>query len=117
MAKENNHTPTGIRIVGSYENERNAEASNLIKDILREVFQCGDVIVAHHLVYIVTEHRDGFEYQIVEEIPAVDTLIFEHRIAKKLWGDQWQDVLIQLALEPVATRDRLLAKLYYGRNK
>lgn len=73
-----------------------------------------DVIIAHHLVFVTEERReDGFVYQIVEEIPAADTLIFDHEIARRLWGSQWREVLKALALEPSETRDNLL-KTYFN---
>lgn len=109
-------TPTGLRIEGGYENDRNAEGSQMFKDIIREAFGVTDVIIAHHLVYVSVDRRaDGFEYQVVQEIPAADTLIFDHDIAKKIFGDSYINVLCRLACEPVATRDKVLANLYYGR--
>ena len=113
--REKDFTPGGVKLSGSYENDRNADYSDLYKAIIREAFGVQDVIIAHHLVYVVVEKRDGFDYQIVEEIPAADTLIFDHDIAKKIWGDSWQRVLVKLAMEPCETRDDLLASFYYGR--
>lgn len=110
-------TPTGIKIEGQYENDRNAVSAELFKCIIREVYSVKDVIIAHHLVYVREETRgDGFKYQIVEEIPSADALIFDHDVAKKLWGDQWQFNLSRLALEPCDTRDALLAQLYHSRD-
>jgi uncharacterized membrane protein len=109
-------TPTGLKLEGPYENDRNAENSNLYKAIIREAFGVTDVICGHHLVYEVEDKRaDGFTYQIIEEIPSADALIFDHGVAKKLWGDNWQAHLTKLALEPTETRDKLLGELYYGR--
>lgn len=110
-------TETGLRIEGNYENQRNARNAELFKSVIREAFDVQDVIVAHHLVYVVEEtHEDDFKYQIVEEIPAADTLIFDHDIAKKIWGaDRYIIFLARLAAEPCATRDALFAKLYAQR--
>lgn len=105
------------RIEGSYENERNSKHSDLYKAIIKECFGVNDVIIAHHLVYVTTEIRDGFEYQIVEEVPSADCLIFDHDIARHIWGSNFKEILIKLALEPVETRDQLLSDLYYGRGK
>lgn len=113
MSTRDDYTPTGIRIEGSYENDRNAESGELFKAIIRECFGVSDVIIAHHLVYVTEEMRDGFAYQVVEEIPSADCLIFDHDIAEKVWGPNFKEVLVKLALEPVATRDKLLHKLYY----
>ncbi len=109
-------TPTGIRIEGPFENDRNTVWADLFKAIIRECFGVCDVIIGHHVVYQVAEHRpDGFVYQLVQEIPSADALIFNHDVARKLWGDAWEEILRVLACEPVVTRDALLAKFYYGR--
>lgn len=111
-------TPGGMKIEGAYENDRNAASSQLFKDIIREVYSVSDVIIAHHLVFVREEKRsDGFAYQIVEELPSADALIFSHECAKKLWPSTYLNVLGQLALEPPETRDALLSRLYYGRNE
>lgn len=115
--KDKDYTPAGTRIEGAYENDRNADSADLFKRIIREVYGVKDVIIAHHLVYVTEERRDGFNYQIVEEVPSADTLIFDHDVARRLWGARWREVLTQLALEPAATRDELLARLYDGRGE
>lgn len=116
MPTNNDFTPTGIKIEGAYENDRNGEHSALFKAIIRECFGVKDVICGHHLVYQIEEKReDGFTYTFVEEIPSADTLIFDHDVAKKLWGTDYLHNLIALACEPVETRDRLLKELYEGR--
>lgn len=118
MTTTADYTQTGLRIVGSFENDRNAESSQLFKDIIREVFNVTDVIIAHHLVYVIADkHPDGFDYQVVEEIPSADALIFNHDIARKLWGTYFMEILRHLACEPIETRDKVLGQLYYGRNK
>jgi hypothetical protein len=117
MPTNNDFTPTGIRIEGAYENDRNAENSDLYKAIIRECYGVEDVIIAHHLVYVTKEVRDGFEYQIVEEVPSADCLIFDHDVAERVWGPNFKDVLVKLALEPIKTRDKVLRELYYGRGK
>lgn len=109
-------TPTGIRLEGLYENDRNAESSDSFKMAIREVYGVQDVICAHHLVYVREDKRaDGFNYQVVEEIPSADALLFDHEAAKILWGDTWRAVLTSLALEPVETRDALFCKLLNAR--
>lgn len=112
-------TPTGLKLEGPYENDRNAVYSELYKAIIREAYGVKDVICAHHLVYVVVEHgADGFEYQRVQEVPSADTLIFDHDVAKKIWGEAlYKHVLIDLALQPIDKRDAYLADLYYNRGK
>ena len=126
MTTTNDFTPTGLKLEGAWENDRNAESRDLLKAIVREVYGADDVIVAHHIAYVAKEERTEkdehgidrqYHYETVEEIPSSDTLIFDHDVAKKLWGaDSWRINLTALALEPVETRNALLAKLYYGRN-
>lgn len=112
MMASKDYTPTGVRIEGTYENDRNADSAELFKAIIRKCYEVHDVIIAHHLVYVKVERReDGFEYQIVQEVPSADALIFDHAVAKALWPERWQEHLTKLALEPVETRDQLLAKL------
>jgi hypothetical protein len=114
--RSNDQTPTGLRLEGPYENDRNAEGAECFKAAIREAYGVQDVICAHHLVYVKEDKRqDGFVYQIVEEIPSADALLFDHDVIRKLFGDAWRDVLTRLALEPVETRDALFASLYNGR--
>lgn len=118
MGQEADFTSTGVKIEGSYENDRNAANSDLYKAMIRECFGVSDVIIAHHLVYVTSETRDGFQYQIVEEVPSADTLIFDHDVARRIWGPEaFLEVLRALACEPIKSRDSLLRKLYYGRGK
>jgi hypothetical protein len=118
MAMKDDFTVAGTKIEGQYENDRNAQFSSLYKAMIRECFGVSDVIIAHHLVYVTEEkHEDGFTYQVIEEVPSADTLIFDHDIARKIWGeDRFRDVLCRLALEPIETRDTLLERLYNGRS-
>lgn len=112
------YTPTGVKIEGAYENDRNAQSKQLFKDIIREVYGVTDVIIAHHLVYAKDERRsDGFNYEVVQEVPSADALIFDHTVAAKLWGPNFRMYLTKLALEPVETRDQLLSQMYYARGK
>lgn len=117
MEQSKDFTPTGVKIEGNYENDRNAASSQLFKDIIREACDGPkDVIIAHHLTYVKVDHRDGFDYQVVEEIPSADALIFDHDIAKKIWGeDDYIQVLKLLAMEPIASRDKMLGALFYSR--
>jgi hypothetical protein len=117
MSTSQDFTPTGVKIEGAYENDRNAENNELYKAIIREAYGVHDVIIAHHLVYVKVENRDGFDYQIIEEVPSADTLIFDHDVAQKIWGDKWQSILTILAMTPVAERDKLMGEFYYGRTK
>lgn len=104
--------PDGVKHFGNYENDRNAKYKDLYSDILKEFYGLNDdTIIAHHLC-ISQQIGDMF---IVQEIPSADTLIFDHEIAKKIWGVMWESCLKVLAVEPVDTRDDLLSTMYYGR--
>lgn len=120
MGTKNDFTSTGLCLEGPYENDRNGENSDLYKAIIREAFGVKDVICGHHLVYEIEDKRaDGFTYQIIEEIPSADALIFDHGVAKKIWGTNWQEVLIHLATVPVkgGERDKRLRELYFSRHR
>lgn len=116
MSMSKDFTEVGTRLEGAYENDRNTENSALYKAIIREVYGVTDVICGHHLVYQKEErHADGFTYTFVQEIPSADTLIFDHDVAKRLWGEQhYLQVLTKLATEPVESRDKLLGELFYS---
>jgi len=116
MTMATDFTPAGTKLEGAYENDRNGEHADVFKAIIREVYGVKDVICGHHLVYQVEEKRaDGFTYTFVEEVPSADTLIFDHDVARKIFGPDFKKQLIMLALEPIATRDAMLAKLYADR--
>lgn len=114
-AKADYTNTAGIRVEGTFENARNTLNSDLFKAIIREAYGAKDVIIAHHLVYARDDQFQGSTYETVEEIPSADTLIFDHFIAKKIWGDKWRDVLAKLAMEPCETRDQVLAELWKAR--
>jgi hypothetical protein len=116
LPTSNDVTPSGLRIEGAWENDRNTESADCFKAAIREAFNVQDVIIGHHLIYEARDKRaDGFTYEVVQEIPSADAFIFDHDIARKLWGDKWQECLTRLALEPVTTRDKLFSTMYYGR--
>lgn len=109
-------TLSGMKVEGSWENDRNTQNRDLFKAILREAFDIEDTIIGHHLLYVTEDKQpDGFVYQVVQEIPSADCLIFDTIVAKKIWGNGWKDKLRRLAVEPVESRDKLLAEMYHGR--
>ena len=114
---DNDFTPNGLRIEGPYENDPHAQSRDLFKAIIHEVYGATDCIIAHHLTYVAVDKRDGFDYQVVEEIPSADALIFDHEVAKKIWGPEFGSILQYLAAIPVPQRDEELERLYYGRGK
>ena len=101
----------GLRVVGSWENDRNAASRPLFTEMLKEALGIDQTIIAHHLVYV----KMVDDYTIVEEIPSADALIFNHEIMRKLFGDGFLSVLQTLACEPCETRDAKLAEFYNAR--
>jgi hypothetical protein len=65
------------------------------------------VVASHHIFF----KRDG----VTDELPAADTLIFDHEIAKKIWGENYLMVLRRLACEPADRRDAVLKQLFEDR--
>lgn len=93
-----------------FENSRNTANEKLFAAMVRIAYPDANLVVAgHHIFY----RRDGSD--AAEEIPSADALMFDHFIAQRVWKDNWRSVLTQLALEPVATRDALLTKLFEAR--
>lgn len=90
------------------ENERNVRGVDLFRVLINEAFKPDQYIAAHHLIY-----QNGAE---IQEFPSADTLIFNHHVARIVWGDGFKDVLAQLAREPEGTRDALLATLLSKRS-
>jgi hypothetical protein len=109
-------SPTGLKLEGGYENDRNSVYSPLYKAMIREAFNCGDVICGHHLIYVARDQRpDGFVYETVQEIPSADALLFDHCAMRKLFGDDYKFVMYNLALERTETRDELAAEYFWHR--
>jgi hypothetical protein len=93
------------------ENQRNVDNDELFTAMIQEAHDNTQLVVTgHHIIY--KQHDKP-----PQEIPSADWLIFDHETAHKVWGDKWRWILTALALEPAATRDALLHKLYYGRGK
>ena len=83
-------SPTGLKFEGQYENDRNADSSDLYKAIIRYVYGVKDVIIGHHMVYEASyKDAHGFTIQQVQEVPSADALIFDHDVAKKLWPKEY----------------------------
>ena len=109
-------SPTGIKYVGAYENDRNTAHAAMYKAMVREAYGVQDCIVAHHIVFVRTEKdANGFDIQIVEEIPSADALLFDHCIMQRLFGDRFREVIAKLAQEPIEKRDAACALHYYNR--
>lgn len=91
------------------ENSRNQINAALYERVLREALPDANLVVAgaHHIFV----RSNG----TVDEIPSADTLIFDHVIAYRIWGEGFREVLAQLASTPVPARDMLLEELLNSR--
>lgn len=121
MQRDKDYTPNGLRIEGPYENDRNSDSYDLLKQMIREAYSTSarpikDVIIGHHLIYTVEEVRDGFTYTIVQEIPSIDTFIFDVDVMQRLFGKDFEEVLCVLATTPTDKRDHTLEVLYKTRS-
>lgn len=109
----------GIRSEGDCENKRNRAGADVFAAIIREAFNVEDVICGHHIIYEQAQKaNNGFVYHDPQEIPSADALIFNHDVARKIWGEaDYMSALKRLVCEPIETRDALLRKMYNSRQK
>lgn len=100
---------TDTATVGGAENARNERNRTLYTKILRAagVVGRGPVVIGHHLIYAAGGK--------LHEIPGADTLIFDHDIAKAVFGAGWAEALTTLALTPTSDRDEVLRDLFNRR--
>lgn len=88
------------------ENRRNRSNAALYTKLIKKVFDVDGVLVAHHLVF---EKGSAPVY----EIPSADSLMFDHEIMGKAFGERAVDIMRDLASVPVDERDAKLAS-YLG---
>lgn len=96
---------------GEFETRRNTSHNKLFEAMLHETY--GDITnigVGHHVML----WREGASTP--SEFPSADCVIFDHTIAKRIWGDGWKEALQRLAVEPAESRDRLLGEMYRERH-
>lgn len=85
------------------ENERNHRNHALYERMLRKAFgQDTAIMVVHH---ITVEVAGGEPF----EIPSADTLMFDHVLMQRIFGEDSGEVMAQLALTPTETRDKVLS--------
>lgn len=84
-----------------FENERNKRDADLFVRIVQEAFgkDC-DVLIGHHVTF--EKHGD---IKSENEIPSADTLLFDHDVMTKLFGEQALNVMASLAKVPAEVRD------------
>lgn len=92
------------------ETKRITDNIDLFEAMVRDAYDNVQVVVGgHHILALCT----GWKLPL--EIASADTLIFDHRVAQRVWGGHYKKVLVMLAEEPQETRDALLRTLYAGR--
>lgn len=86
----------------AYENDRNARNHQLYEKLVRKAFGADtNILVVHHITFAVAGSDPN-------EIPSADTLMFDHVIMNRVFGEDAGEVMAQLALTPVETRDKVL---------
>jgi len=85
------------------ENDRNHKNHALYERMLRKAFGPDThILVAHHLTFEVAGGEPV-------EIPSADTLMFDHVLMRKIFNEDFGEVIAQLALTPRETRDQVLS--------
>lgn len=84
------------------ENQRNHDGQKTFKRFLARAIGACDVIVAHHIVYLV----DGED---PDEIPSADTLLFSHELMGAVFGDKAHIIMQTLAGRTPELREKVLA--------
>lgn len=92
----------------SWENDRNKRFAALYVGIMKRAFEKPEVIIGHHLTFELNE-----DLNTENEIPSADTLMFDHYIMTKVFGDQAISIMHHLAATPCESRDAVLA-CYWG---
>ena len=91
-----------------YENDRNARGHKLYEKLLKIAFGAeNEVISGHHFMLA----PDGDINKGVNEIPSADTILFDHDIMSKVFGDKAVHIMSKLAMRPVEARDEFLKVL------
>jgi hypothetical protein len=91
-----------------YENERNKKNALLYQTILQRAWGKDlDVLVGHHICF-----EQNKDIKTENEIPSADTLMFDHEIMTKVFGDDASSIMASLARAPVETRDYVLSMHY-----
>lgn len=89
----------------TYENNRNKQNAKFLKEVITKCFGPQEsVVIAHHLCYGTIDDS--------VEIPAIDTLYFDHDIMSKLFGENALMVMVKLAKAPVPDRDHVFKNFF-----
>ena len=91
------------------ENQRNKDHAQLYVDLVQRAYGCNNaVLIGHHIVF----EADG-DITTENEIPAADTLLFDHEIMTAVFGeDKAMRLMSNMAVTPVEHRDALLQQAW-----
>lgn len=93
------------------EDARNRANAKLFRAIIQAAFGSqDDVTIGHHLSF--QPHGD---IENLNEIPSADTLIFDHDLMRRVFGDNAIRVMQRLCMYPCDTRDAELQRLFNAR--
>jgi len=88
------------------ENLRNKEHADLYVQLIQRAFgREAQVMIGHHLSF---EFEGKLETE--NEIPSADTLLFCHEAMGRIFGELFEDVMIDLALAPTEKREEVVKK-------
>jgi hypothetical protein len=88
-----------------YENQRNKKNAVKLKEVITKVFgEQESVVIAHHICYGSIEDST--------EIPAIDTLYFDHDVMGQLFGENSLMVMVKLAKTAVPDRDDVFKNFF-----
>lgn len=86
------------------ENARNKRHASLYTVIMQRALGVKtDVLIGHHLCFEMDK-----DINTENEIPAADTLLFDHDVMGAVFGDKAIEVMMHLARTPTESRDEVL---------
>lgn len=90
----------------AYENDRNRVHADLYTRIMKLAFGADqNILCGHHLAF-----EKGADLATENEIPAADTLLFDHDIMGAVFGVHANHIMRELATAPCGRRDDLAKK-------
>lgn len=97
------------------ENDRNTHNGSLFIELIKAAFGVEEVVlVGHHFVFEPKASMEALDLKVLNEIPSVDTMIFDHDIMGVIFGGCARYVMQHLAAFPVTggERDKELAECF-----
>jgi hypothetical protein len=86
------------------ENARNKQHAALYARLIKRAFgENNDVLIGHHLTF-----EDHGDINTENEIPAADTLLFDHDIMGRVFGGDAKKLMVTLAMVPAEKREALV---------